>query len=679
MPVLSSSPRALALRAALVLAAGACGGDAPTTPPVHAVRVTPSEVTLARADSLRVAAVTLDASERVLAGPSVVWQVRDSNVATITAAGMLHARAVGRTTLLATAGGASTEVPVTVTPAPVVRIVVTPDSVTLRPGDRTRATALLRDAAGDVDPSLPTWTSADSTIATVDRVGGIQGVRVGRTTVAVTAGAARTVVHVTVVARPSTLYASPAQNVLLPGLERPLVAYRLTGRLGAPDTLVAAWTSRTPAVATVDERGVVRAVAPGEALIVARVGTDSVEVPVTVRTLGAPTRYLGVAAGGAFACGLDVAGAPHCWGTDAGGQLGLADPVDRCEFFVPAIEGREPRDVQRGVERCAALPTRVAGAPPLATLWAGISHVCGLTPDRAVHCWGANADGRTGIGRTSGVAGAPQRVAVPTPVRQVSAGVAHSCAATEAGTAYCWGSGFLGQLGTGTTGSGSATPVRVAGETPFEQVVAAAYHSCGLATDGRAWCWGEHRGGQLGIGDSVTTCRGSTEPLNCTAAPVAVRGGVRFTALVAGGRSTCGLDRAGAAHCWGSDLFVPNRFPAPIEYTVPRPIAAPVPFVSLSLAIDGQQACALDASGAAWCWGPGAAAGAPPGTAARALPGVALASLSLGSGVGCGMGRDGLAYCWGGNTVGQLGVGRFDPSVPSAPIASPPSVVRGQR
>jgi alpha-tubulin suppressor-like RCC1 family protein len=646
---------------------------------VHAVRVTPAEVTVARADSLRATAVTLDAREQVLAGQSVTWQVRDSGVATVTAAGMVHGRAVGRTTLLATAGGVSTEVPVTVTPAPIVRIVVTPDSVTLRPGDRARATALLHAAAGDVDPSLPTWASADSTIATVDRVGGIEGVRAGRTTVTVSAGTARATVQVTVVARPSTLYASPERNVLLPGLERPLVAYRLTGRLGAPDTVTATWTSRTPAIATVDGRGVVRAVAPGEALIVAHAGPDSVEVPVSVRAPSAPTRFLGVAAGGAFACGPDVDGVPLCWGTDAGGQLGLTDPVDRCEFFVPAVEGRNPRDVQRGVERCAALPTRVAGAPPLYTLWAGQSHVCGLATTGALYCWGANSDGRTGIGRTSGVAGAPQRVAVPAPVRQVSAGVAHSCAVTEAGAAYCWGSGFLGQLGTGTTGSGSATPVRVAGETAFAQVVAAAYHSCGLATDGRAWCWGEHRGGQLGIGDSATTCRGFTEPLNCTAAPVPVRGGLRFTALVAGGRSTCGLDRTGTAHCWGSDLFVPNRFPAPVEYAVPRPIAAPAPFVSLSLAIDGQQACALDARGGVWCWGPGSGAAATPGTAAPALPEVALASLSLGAGVGCGLGRDGLAYCWGGNTVGQLGVGRFDPLAPGRPVSLPPTVVRGQR
>jgi hypothetical protein len=666
------------LALAVVAALAACGESGwPTEPAVRAVRITPDAVTVARADSLRVTAEPLGGGNGVLAGLRVVWEVRDTAVAAVTTVGVVHGRRVGQTTLLATVGGVTAEVPVTVTPAPVVRIVAAPESVTVRSGERARATALLYDAAGDVDPSLPTWTSADTTVATVDRVGMIEGVRAGRTTVTVAAGAVRATVQVAVVARPATLYASPERNVLVPGLERPLVAYRLTGRLGAPDTVVAVWESRTPAVATVDARGVVRAVAPGEARIVGRAGADSVQVSVTVRAPAPPTRYLAVGAGGAFACGLDSEGGTRCWGSDAGGQLALADPVDRCEFFVPAVEGRNPRDVQRGVERCAALPTRVAGVPALAELWAGTAHVCGITPERALYCWGVAADGRTGVGRTSGVT-APERVAVPGRVRQVSAGVAHSCAVDEAGAAFCWGSNFLGQLGTGVTGSGSATPARVAGDVAFTQVVAGAYHSCGLARDGRAWCWGEHRGGQLGIGDSVTTCRGSTEPLNCVAAPAPVRGGVRFTALATGLRSTCGLDADGAAHCWGSDLFVPNRFPAPLEYAVPRRITAPVPFVSLSAGQNGGEACALDAGGGVWCWGPGAPTSAPPGEAVRVFPELRLRSLSLGAGVACGVGADGVAYCWGGNTVGQLGVGRFDAFAPGRPDA-PPSPVLGQR
>jgi alpha-tubulin suppressor-like RCC1 family protein len=261
-------------------------------------------------------------------------------------------------------------------------------------------------------------------------------------------------------------------------------------------------------------------------------------------------------------------------------------------------------------------------------------------------------------------------------VRQVRAGSNHGCAVTESGETYCWGTDVLGQLGTGGTGSGSASPVRVGGLPAATQVAVGPYHSCALAADGRPWCWGEQRSGQVGIGDSVTTCRGSTEALGCVTVPVAVRGGLRLVALAAGGRSTCGLDAQGAAHCWGGSVFGEHRFPVPVEFAVPRRIASAVPFVALDVAQDGSHACALDAEGGAWCWGPGSGVAAPAGTAVRALPGVAFRSLSLGIGVGCGVGRDGLAYCWGGNNVGQLGIGRFDPAAPAPPVPVP---VAGQR
>ena len=47
---------------------------------------------------------------------------------------------------------------------------------------------------------------------------------------------------------------------------------------------------------------------------------------------------------------------------------------------------------------------------------------------------------------------------------QVSTGFRHTCGRTPAAVAYCWGSGFAGQLGNGTTAS-SPTPVAVAGPT----------------------------------------------------------------------------------------------------------------------------------------------------------------------------------------------------------------------
>src|SRR5438309_9361003 len=54
-------------------------------------------------------------------------------------------------------------------------------------------------------------------------------------------------------------------------------------------------------------------------------------------------------------------------------------------------------------------------------------------------------------------------------------------------------------------------------------------HTCGITTAGAAYCWGEHRDGQLG---SATTDRTSTA--------AALAGSLRFTNLSAGKTHTCG-------------------------------------------------------------------------------------------------------------------------------------------
>jgi alpha-tubulin suppressor-like RCC1 family protein len=50
----------------------------------------------------------------------------------------------------------------------------------------------------------------------------------------------------------------------------------------------------------------------------------------------------------------------------------------------------------------------------------------------------------------------------PLAFSQVSSGGAHSCGVTSDGRAYCWGSNAFGRLGDGTT-SDRLTPTRVAG------------------------------------------------------------------------------------------------------------------------------------------------------------------------------------------------------------------------
>jgi alpha-tubulin suppressor-like RCC1 family protein len=82
----------------------------------------------------------------------------------------------------------------------------------------------------------------------------------------------------------------------------------------------------------------------------------------------------------------------------------------------------------------------------------------------------------------------------------------HHCAASTAGTVFCWGSNNYGQLGDSSTVD-RAVPAMVPGLTDIASVTAGGIHSCALTHDGTAYCWGWNARGQLGIGshqDHVT-------------------------------------------------------------------------------------------------------------------------------------------------------------------------------
>jgi hypothetical protein len=91
----------------------------------------------------------------------------------------------------------------------------------------------------------------------------------------------------------------------------------------------------------------------------------------------------------------------------------------------------------------------------------------------------------------------------------ISTGWFHTCGLTTEGQAYCWGYNWVGQLGTG--GGHSFTPTAVSGGLVFTQISAGRYHTCGLTTEGQAYCWGYNFHGQLG--DGTMTNRSTPTPV----------------------------------------------------------------------------------------------------------------------------------------------------------------------
>src|SRR3989441_7297602 len=81
-----------------------------------------------------------------------------------------------------------------------------------------------------------------------------------------------------------------------------------------------------------------------------------------------------------------------------------------------------------------------------------------------------------------------------------------------------------------------STPVM--GGLKFLTVSTGAFHTCGLAADSTAFCWGLNDHGQLG--DSIAD----------TTRPAAVRGGIKFAMITVCSLHSCALTSAGAASCW---------------------------------------------------------------------------------------------------------------------------------
>lgn len=89
-----------------------------------------------------------------------------------------------------------------------------------------------------------------------------------------------------------------------------------------------------------------------------------------------------------------------------------------------------------------------------------------------------------------------------TVVPRIALGRHHTCGVSEARRAYYWDAGSNGRLGHGDLAH-AAVPVPVFGGMTFIQVTAGPDDTCGITADGRAFCWGNNLFGQLGTGNQV--------------------------------------------------------------------------------------------------------------------------------------------------------------------------------
>lgn len=404
---------------------------------------------------------------------------------------------------------------------------------------------------------------------------------------------------------------------------------------------------------------------------------------------------------GATAAGLDgtaLSGITFGWSGDPSEMAAIADAGQSSVMLHTLGAGTITVDAlaegTRGEASLIVLPrVFLAGAAGTAPgMSAGPDYTCATISMGRGYCWGVDDNGQLGAaadsscfeevddgGKLKPCSLLPLRFAPDLAFTTLSAGSAGACGIAANGRAYCWGPNSQGQLGNGMTGG--PAPSLVTSALTFKQVDVGGSHACGIASDDDAYCWGQDVFGQLGDERKVN----STTPIPVVVDPVAGTP-VKFASLTAGLSHTCGIASTGVAYCWGSNahgqLGVTSTGEScgstpcsskPVKVAVPTNVS----FVALSAGDD--HTCGLTSSGGAYCWGAdstGQLGDGSPGSDRSAplavVDGHSFSQISSGTGFTCALEQGtGAAWCWGDDSDLELGIGPYSggDSVRAMPVA----------
>jgi alpha-tubulin suppressor-like RCC1 family protein len=190
----------------------------------------------------------------------------------------------------------------------------------------------------------------------------------------------------------------------------------------------------------------------------------------------------GVSTGNFSTCVVTDKGEVICFGANGGGQVnpyqdaspsapklidagGPANAVSAANLFTCAsLDGGASCwgiNTSSQLGRTGAFPFNPPGSPEFAlgiapvSVVGGGTHACAIMEDRGVDCWGANSKGQAGDFTLKATVTAPNGVGGVSKVVQLALGYEHSCALTDDGDIYCWGSNAKGQLGPNANVDGS--------------------------------------------------------------------------------------------------------------------------------------------------------------------------------------------------------------------------------
>src|SRR5581483_4870380 len=378
--------------------------------------------------------------------------------------------------------------------------------------------------------------------------------------------------------------------------------------------------------------------------------------------------FVQLSAGGLYTCGLRVGGNMACWGNNA---YGVAVP--RAGSFTQISAGKLHACAIRGGTGGFSIPAGsvvcwgddsvgqtdvydsdggpAADGTTFTQVSAGDYHSCGIKTDGLVLCWGDQT-----FGQTQPYASFGGPVPDGTTFTAISSGGYHTCGITTSGYLACWGDNTYGQA---SPPGGPGTVERLTA------VSAGGSATCGVRHDGEVVCWGRFADGQAlsGVPAGLRVKRAVIDAgyarevteggrWDCGITPnaillcfgyAALKGGMTFTQVSAGGNVGCAIRDDGTVFCGSGTDQLPDAFYVTHVYVSQHgPVPDGTTFTQVS--VGDKHACGIETNGTVACWG--RAWAAPFGT---------FTQISAGFDYTCGVRTDGTVACWGNNRRREAG------------------------
>ncbi|MDA8680859.1 hypothetical protein N9M45_04645, partial [Euryarchaeota archaeon] len=401
-------------------------------------------------------------------------------------------------------------------------------------------------------------------------------------------------------------------------------------------------------------------------------GTSNQMTPNLISSLGTGRTAVSISSGSGHTCAILDSGEVSCWGGGNYGQLGNGGTLDKTT----------PTQISSlGTGRTAV------------SISSGGEHTCAILDNGSVSCWGNGNYGQLGNGGTSNklTPTLTSSLGAGTKAVALTSGVSHTCAILNSGEVSCWGRGNYGQLGSGGT-SNQLIPTLTSSLGLNRTAVSISTghdHTCTILDSGEVSCWGWGYHGRLGNG---TTTNKLTPVLTSS-----LGSGRTAAALSLGGTHTCVILDTGEVSCWGlggdgqlgnggtSNQLTPTLTSGLGTTTDPRIAALSerdfdgdgvlniyeghidiVDTQGSSISSGAYHTCTILDNGSVSCWGQGTSGELGNGATSNVnIPtltstlGIGRTAVAISSGQAhtCAILDNGEVSCWGDGYYGQLGNG----------------------